>query len=64
MNNKFDLDEYYKTYVTTEKVTKNVIDNNNSKNKNINKEITETKKTRTISTQTDISFLSTDKENQ
>ena len=62
MNNKFDLDEYYKTYVTTEKVTKNVIDNNNSKNKN--KEITETKKTRTISTQTDISFLSKDKENQ
>jgi len=61
MNNKFDLDEYYKTYVTTEKVTKNVIDNNNSKKKNINKEITET---RTISTQTDISFLSKDKENQ
>ena len=59
MNNKFDLDEYYKTYVTTEKVPKNVIDNNNSKNKN--KEITET---RTISTQTDISFLSKDKENQ
>ena len=25
MNNKFDINEYYKTYVTTEKVTNNII---------------------------------------
>tara|TARA_Y100001958_G_C21177059_1_gene507639 strand:+ start:69 stop:305 length:237 start_codon:yes stop_codon:yes gene_type:complete len=78
MNNKFDINEYYKTYVTTEKVTNNIINYHykNRKNKNENKykneyknenkckETIEAKTTRSIATQTDISLLSTDIENQ
>ena len=74
MNNKFNINEYYKTYVTTEKVTNNIINYHykNRKNKNENeynneyncKETIEAKTTRSIATQTDISLLSTDIENQ
>ena len=72
MNNKFDINEYYKTYVTTEKVTNNIINyhyknrknENEYKNENKCKETIEAKTTRSIATQTDISLLSTDIENQ